>query len=202
MPTETQHLEQRVAALQSDLNARDQALGDAETENNECELSRRDWFEAAQAAESRIEVLKGLLTDAMKAWEAAQFGDPPVALSKVMARARTVLATAVEGEIPSLQLETLAKEIYESWASQPGFTPWVYGGNSLKQDEARKAARVQLSEPVERDERADFLAWACREYEVGAEEELNERNVVVIQNWAGWKARAALDKATEGASHE
>lgn len=56
--------------------------------------------------------------------------------------------------------------------------------------------------PVERDERADFLAWACREYEVGAEEELNERNVVVIQNWAGWKARAALDKATEGASHE
>ncbi|WP_183001687.1 Arc family DNA-binding protein [Pseudomonas sp. UMC65] len=56
--------------------------------------------------------------------------------------------------------------------------------------------------PVERDERADFLAWACREYEVGAEDELNERNVVVIQNWAGWKARAALDKATEGASHE
>ncbi|MFJ2379867.1 hypothetical protein [Pseudomonas protegens] len=49
------------------------------------------------------------------------------------------------------------------------------------------------SDPVERDERADFLAWACREYEVGAEEELNERNVVVIQNWAGWKARAALD---------
>ncbi len=28
MPTETQHLEQRVAALQSDLNARDQALGE------------------------------------------------------------------------------------------------------------------------------------------------------------------------------
>ncbi|MFJ2379868.1 hypothetical protein [Pseudomonas protegens] len=44
MPTETQHLEQRVAVLQSDLNARDQALDDAATENNERELSRRDWF--------------------------------------------------------------------------------------------------------------------------------------------------------------
>ncbi|NAN50873.1 hypothetical protein EX349_06655 [Pseudomonas protegens] len=57
MPTETQ-LEQRVAALQSDLNARDQALGDAATENNERELSRRDWFEAAQAAERRVEELQ------------------------------------------------------------------------------------------------------------------------------------------------
>lgn len=40
MPTETQHLEQRVAALQSDLNARDQPLEDTATENNERELSR------------------------------------------------------------------------------------------------------------------------------------------------------------------
>ncbi|SCZ74181.1 MULTISPECIES: hypothetical protein [unclassified Pseudomonas] len=64
MPTETQHLEQRVAALQSDLNARDQALDDAATENNERELSRRDWFEAAQVAEKRVEELHGDLTSA------------------------------------------------------------------------------------------------------------------------------------------
>ncbi|MCU7645605.1 hypothetical protein [Pseudomonas piscis] len=54
MPTETQ-LEQRVAALQSDLNARDQALDDAATENNERELSRRDWFEEAQRLQAELE---------------------------------------------------------------------------------------------------------------------------------------------------
>ncbi|ULT72982.1 hypothetical protein [Pseudomonas sp. BC42] len=55
MPTETQHLEQRVAALQSDLNARDQALDDAATENNERELSRRDWFEEAQRLQAELD---------------------------------------------------------------------------------------------------------------------------------------------------
>lgn len=37
-------------------------------------------------------------------------------------------------------LESLAKQIYESWQSQPGYLPWVNGGNSLKQDEARRIA--------------------------------------------------------------
>ncbi|WP_409302995.1 hypothetical protein [Pseudomonas sp. KCJK8993] len=57
MPTETQ-LEQRVAALQSDLNARDQALDDAAIENNERELSRRDWFEETQRLEKENEGLR------------------------------------------------------------------------------------------------------------------------------------------------
>ncbi|MFJ3121088.1 Arc family DNA-binding protein [Pseudomonas protegens] len=48
-------------------------------------------------------------------------------------------------ETASPQVEAIAKEIYESWAGQPDFTPWVDGGNSLKQDEARSAARAQLS---------------------------------------------------------
>lgn len=37
-------------------------------------------------------------------------------------------------------LESLAKQIYESWQAQPGYNPWVNGGNSLKQDEARRIA--------------------------------------------------------------
>jgi len=37
-------------------------------------------------------------------------------------------------------LESLAKQVYQSWESQPGFAPWVDGGNSLKQDEARQIA--------------------------------------------------------------
>lgn len=37
-------------------------------------------------------------------------------------------------------LESLAKQVYQSWESQPGFVPWVDGGNSTKQDEARQIA--------------------------------------------------------------
>lgn len=60
MPTETQ-LEQRVAALQSDLNAKDQVLDDAATENNERELSRRDWFDEARRLEKEVEALRKAL---------------------------------------------------------------------------------------------------------------------------------------------
>ena len=37
-------------------------------------------------------------------------------------------------------IESLAKQVYQSWESQPGFIPWVDGGNSTKQDEARQIA--------------------------------------------------------------
>lgn len=38
------------------------------------------------------------------------------------------------------QLEAAARQIYESWSDQSGYVPWVEGGNSLKQDEARRLA--------------------------------------------------------------
>ncbi|MCD9572175.1 hypothetical protein [Pseudomonas protegens] len=50
MPTETQ-LEQRVAALQSDLNERDQRTDDLQFQLKDREGSRRDWFEEAQRLE-------------------------------------------------------------------------------------------------------------------------------------------------------
>lgn len=37
-------------------------------------------------------------------------------------------------------LEEAAKLVYESWATCPGWVPWVPNGNSLKQDEARVVA--------------------------------------------------------------
>lgn len=37
-------------------------------------------------------------------------------------------------------IESLAKQVYQSWESQPGFVPWVDGGNSHKQNEARAMA--------------------------------------------------------------
>lgn len=77
MPTETQHLEQRVAALQSDLNERDQRTDDLSFQLKDREGSRRDWFEAAKAAEKRVVELGGLLrgmVDAAKALKASKHG--------------------------------------------------------------------------------------------------------------------------------
>jgi hypothetical protein len=36
--------------------------------------------------------------------------------------------------------EARAKTIYESWKGQPGYVPWMEGGNSLMQDRARQQA--------------------------------------------------------------
>lgn len=38
-----------------------------------------------------------------------------------------------------------AQKIYESWSGQDGFVPWVVGGNSDKQDEARRLARAAMA---------------------------------------------------------
>ncbi|MCO7569408.1 hypothetical protein NJH78_05430 [Pseudomonas chlororaphis] len=61
MPTETQHPEERVAALQSDLNTKDNQIDALTFSDNDRELSRRDWLEAAQAAEKRVEELQAEL---------------------------------------------------------------------------------------------------------------------------------------------
>jgi hypothetical protein len=42
--------------------------------------------------------------------------------------------------------ERAAQEIYEGWSGQEGFVPWVPGGNSLKQGEARQLARNAISD--------------------------------------------------------
>lgn len=41
----------------------------------------------------------------------------------------------------NFEIEERAKEIYETWKDQEGYLPWVEGGNSLKQDEARRIAQ-------------------------------------------------------------
>ncbi|ROL86531.1 hypothetical protein [Pseudomonas protegens] len=64
MPTETQHLEQRVAALHSDLNTKNEQIDALTFSDNDRELSRRDWFDAAQEAEKRVEELRADLASA------------------------------------------------------------------------------------------------------------------------------------------
>lgn len=58
MPTETQHLEQRVAALQSDLNTKDEQIGALTFSDNDRELSRRSWFDEAKRLEKECKGLR------------------------------------------------------------------------------------------------------------------------------------------------
>ncbi|MDD2114224.1 hypothetical protein NP554_20805 [Pseudomonas asiatica] len=53
---------------------------------------------------------------------------------------------------------------------------------------------AEPSAQVERDERAEFLAWANEKYEVVEGYELNESQRDVVENWEGWQARAALER--------
>ena len=46
-------------------------------------------------------------------------------------------------------VEAVAKAVYEQWADRPGYVPWVPGGNSHKQDDARRIARDALAFGVE-----------------------------------------------------
>lgn len=63
--------------------------------------------------------------------------------------------TVVSPRHPGTALDRRAEAIYNSWREEnPGeWTPWVPGGNSDKQDEARKMARQAL----DREARGDFL---------------------------------------------
>lgn len=47
--------------------------------------------------------------------------------------------------------ELEAQKIYDSWTGHDGFVPWVKGGNSVKQDEARRLARAALSKEQSHD---------------------------------------------------
>ena len=43
-------------------------------------------------------------------------------------------------------IEARARLIYDGWCDQPGWVPWVPGGNSIKQDDARRLARQEHAE--------------------------------------------------------
>lgn len=59
-------------------------------------------------------------------------------------------ARALKAENESL-LEAFAKHIYAGWSDVPSYVPWVSGGNSLKQDEARRLARAVMSKESSHD---------------------------------------------------
>lgn len=89
------------AALQQRLTTADERIDDMEAQLADLEQRRHAEQQACQAAERRVGELKLLLTEAIKAWELIQYGDPPVKLAKVMARARAALNPTAEAESQS-----------------------------------------------------------------------------------------------------
>ncbi|MFJ7141214.1 hypothetical protein [Pseudomonas protegens] len=199
MPTETQHLEQRVAALQSDLNTKDEQIDALTFSDKDRELSRRDWFEAAQAAEKRVEVLEAQLTYAVDALNG-------VVKASAMYERPFEIATLAIGEL-SASAEPI-NDLCAEGAHE--FVP-------LRSDCVKCGAlySAEPSAPVERDERAKFEHVFVVQEGVFFSAERNEYRSMngrpvertdatdLNLRLQGWQARAALDsKATEGASHE
>ncbi len=60
--------------------------------------------------------------------------------------AALVEATEIEARFATIRdeqarIERMARMIYEQWSDEPRYVPWVEGGNSDKQNEARQIAR-------------------------------------------------------------
>jgi len=178
MPTETQ-LEQRVAALQSDLNTKDEQIDALTFSDNDRELSRRDWFEAAQVAERQVEVLEGLLREVVSLDPRGEFlgwkldGKIDAALSASAGPSAPKCETCNDhGEIGGLRPDG-----YDSEPCPDCAVP---------------------SAPVERDERADFEAYALGrgwlpKHLAEKTASGNYKDWAVNPEWQAWKARAAMD---------
>lgn len=67
----------------------------------------------------------------------------PAELVKRRAEAEETMARAGEDR----EIEADAERIYNEWCSVADFRPWVPGGNSHKQDEARALARARRGTP-------------------------------------------------------
>lgn len=205
--------EHLVAQLQEDLNARDQALDDAATENNERELSRRDWFEEAQRLQAQLAERDALLREFVEYLDGHQ-ENKICSGSTFHRKVRNALSASAEPKCCAPTAEEL------KLLADGDYTPeelWGVGGKPSCPD-------CHKAKPVERDERAEFESYMRREFP-GARLLLNQRrdgfgNPSHQGAWLAWQARAALERkpvvigfdpghpdgsytaGAEGASHE
>lgn len=70
---------------------------------------------------------------------------PEFRLRTVYAEQPAPVAVVLPDPGTDQQVEARAKEIYEGWSYNPGFAPWVDGGNSIMQSKARDLARRELA---------------------------------------------------------
>ncbi|MBB1614487.1 hypothetical protein A9978_18785 [Pseudomonas sp. UMC65] len=181
-------------ALQERLNAADQKDDDLSFQLKDREGSRRDWFEAAQAAEKRVEELEAELADQKKRHtEDLQ-----------LSRRRFCWGSQLEAKLA--ERDALLRDSRMYVATCRAADPEHHRG-VLVRIEAALSASAEPSAPVERDERAEFEAYALDrgwlpQHLAEKTASGNYKDWGVNPEWQAWKARAALDKSTEGASHE
>ncbi|ROM29311.1 hypothetical protein BK645_10095 [Pseudomonas protegens] len=191
-------------ALQERLNAADQKDDDLSFQLKDREGSRRDWFEVAQVAEKRVAVLEQALRFYSDGehyhfesgnWDTVSgeplnilwCGDEPDFIEDGTV-ARNALSACAEPSAPVDPVDAALDRI------------------SVKLDRAIELCEASIEKaPTERDERAEFEAHRksmglCVKRMPGRPD-LYEDNYTQ-GGWTSWQARAALDKATEGASHE
>ncbi|MBC2660054.1 hypothetical protein H7A76_31890 [Pseudomonas sp. MSSRFD41] len=246
MPTEAQHLEQRVAALQSDLNARDQALDDAATENNERELSRRSWFDEAQRLENENSAIRlqvgGMQMEIDELRSEVKRLDLMVAQADYnydMDRAQFRRQMAERDALPADWEDQLLTEMDRrfglskrddlhmvnddtqvgvefalEWikarvtASAEPSAPCTTPGDQQCPGDGVNKCKACPSAPVERDERAEFESAYAEEFskvrgctfsahDVASMRDTDGRygdRAYLNGQWAGWQARAALER--------
>jgi|GEM_PF-1839607 len=213
MPTETQHLEQRVAALQSDLNTKDEQIDALTFSDNDRELSRRSWLDEAKRLEKEVEALRKALkfyadrehyhfesgnwdTVSGEPLNILWCGDEPDFIEDGTV-ARNALSACAEPSAPVDPVDAALDRI------------------SVKLDRAIELCEASIEKaPTERDERAAFeQAFVVQDgvffsAERNEYRSMNGRSIEYTDatdlnlRLQGWQARAALDKSTEGASHE
>ncbi|MFJ2455408.1 hypothetical protein ACIOWK_27350 [Pseudomonas protegens] len=189
-------------ALQRLLNAADQKDDDLSFQLNDRKASRYDWLQAAKAAEKRVEVLEQALRFYADGehyhfesgnWDTVS-GEP--------------LNILWCGDEPDFIEDGTVARAALSASAEP---------SAAKCDRCEGNGKYPIlgacpkcgCEPVERDEQQGFAQWTHETVEFehrGITRKIQRRDLMDLEAeknaWAGWQARAALDKATEGASHE
>ncbi|PUA43487.1 hypothetical protein C5U62_22950 [Pseudomonas protegens] len=215
MPTETQHLEQRVAALQSDLNTKDEQIDALTFSDNDRELSRRDWFDEAKRLEKENEGLRSEVKrlDLMVSQADHDYEMKRNDLERQLAERDALLGRIYEASEWTHDAvhyqEVVQKLVYDTLSASA--EPSEREAHALQ---AEKALGIERLPATPRDERAEFEQAFVVQEGVFFSKERNEYRSMngrpvertdatdLNLRLQGWQARAALDKATEGASHE
>lgn len=117
---------------------------------------KRNWDEqvalaAAMIDDAQMALLSGSIFDQQHLLDHAvecQFNGDLVAAAAMLyalADRNSMLLEAAPKKEFLDHSEAVAKIIYEQWSHMPGYVPWVDGGNSLKQDDARRLAGKALT---------------------------------------------------------
>ncbi|WP_404941630.1 hypothetical protein [Pseudomonas danubii] len=215
MPTENQRLEQRVAALQSDLNTKAERIDALTFSDNDRELSRRSWFDEAKRLEKEVEELRAEVKrlDLMGAQSDYNYDQRRAQFDRVLVERDALLLRWLGVVLDDNGLEELEQDTSAALSAS------VEPINDLCAESAHELVPLRSdclkcgalysaepSEPVERDERAEFerafvvQEGVCFSADRNEYRSMNgrpvERTDVTDLNLRlqGWQARAALER--------